>query len=130
MRKISNSLYANTWAPLIAFLLIAIVGGYSLHEQQIQTARKLHNSQLIQCGVTNTLLSESNKRAPLEQRTVDTLRSFLETARTAREAAYRAHHFHADKQAADGYAAQLRRLIGVSFAVIPPVDCQKVAPNV
>jgi hypothetical protein len=110
--------------------LVAALAAFALYQTQHTTAVRLRESQIAQCQFTNKILAELNQRAPLEQTVVEVVRDFLDSAKSAREAAYARDHFKADQKAALKYAAGLRKLVGVRFTVIPPLDCERITPKV
>lgn len=117
--------YSKSWAPLLAFLVLAFAGGYALFHVQSNNSRTLYHTQLAGCKRANGLRAESNARAVYSQRELTVLRDFLSSARSARQAAYKANHQPADKKAALAYGTQIDSLKGISFKTVPIVDCNK-----
>lgn len=118
--------YSKSWAPLVAFLILALAGGYALYTVQKSNATTLYHTQLAGCDRGNQIREESNARAVYNQQELDVLREFLDSARQARVAAYSRDHHAADKKASEAYASQIKSLEGISFKQVPVVNCLKV----
>lgn len=117
--------YSKSWAPLAAFLIIAVVGGWALYSSTQGTTDTIYKGQLAACDRGNVLRAESNRRVEANNTEVDVLRTFLLTAREARRAAGKP----LDLVAASEYTILIRRLETVKFKPVDIVNCIKTIPK-
>lgn len=114
--------YSKSWAPLAAFLVLAVVGGYALFASNEHSSGTLYKTQLQACVRGNELRAENNRRIGAHNAERAVLRNFLATAREARREA----GTPSDLRAANEYSRLLRKLDRVRFHPIPNVDCHTV----
>lgn len=116
--------YSKPWAPLAAFLILLVVGGYALYGVAQSGKDTLYKSQLQACERGNALREESNRRVAAHNADRDTLQEFLIAAREARRAAYARSHEASDANAAADYSRLIKQLDAVKFYPVKVVDCQ------
>lgn len=111
------------YGVMLAFLILAIVGGYAIEQSAKNSAkadaRQLYEAQIQACEKRNDIRNESNKRIRDHTIERDVLEEFLADARDAR----RASGSPTDKKAASRYANLKKELEGVRFSVLPFEDC-------
>lgn len=114
-------------APLFAFGVLALGGGWALHNASDSAADQLYQGQLAACDRGNVLRAESNRRVESMTVVKDSLKDFLTSARTARLTAYEAEQNKFDKLAADDYTRLIQKIEDqVKFEFVPLVDCAQV----
>lgn len=115
--------YSRPYAPLVAFLIIAVVGGYALFSVAQGGKDTLYHSQIQACERGNQLRAENNRRVSAHITDTQTLQDFLIAAREARRATYDKTHEASDRDAVDEYTRLIIKLDGVKFLPVPIVDC-------
>lgn len=112
---------------LVAFLILALVGGWAIKGSADSSADKLYRSQIEACERGNTLRAESNRRVTSHEVDRNALVAFLNAAESARVSAYERDGNEADKVAAEDYA-DLAELVRnqVVFEPVSIVDCTEV----
>lgn len=113
-------------APVIAFGVLALTGGYGLWTSSASQADKLYQSQIASCERVNVLREESNRR--IEEHIIDrdVLSRFLVAAVSARTAQWERDRNRSDLDAANEYNRLLDRLETVNFEPVSVVDCKSV----
>lgn len=119
--------WKNQAAPLIAFVVLALAGGFGIKASADSSADSLYQTQLDSCHRGNTLREESNRRVRAHEIDRDALLDFLKTAETARLSAYDRDGNKSDLAAAEDYRQLHNRVqTQVVFQPVSIVDCEKV----
>lgn len=111
--------------PLVAFLILALIGGWAIRSSSQESARTLYKSQIEACERGNILRAESNRRVASHVLDAEVLGQFLTAAREAR----RAGNTPTDKTAAEDYTNLLERLQRVRFEPVKIVNCAEAIPE-
>ena len=113
----------NGHGPLLAFILVCIVGAFALYQNNSHNADVLYKSQLANCQRINDIRNESNRRIEAHAADRDVLKNFLQTARSARLSA----GTHEDRVTADQYL-HLANILDkkVFFKPLQTVNCEQV----
>lgn len=106
---------------MLAFLALALAGGYTINAQAEANATTLYETQLAGCERANKVRTESNERINAHVTERNVLASFLESAAEARESA----GSKIDVKAAQEYRALKDSLKRVQFREQDLIDCAK-----
>lgn len=112
----------NRWAPLAAFLILAVAVAYLFVMQQSVNEEAIYKAQRASCGRLNSVIDESNSRVAEQRLTTDVLQQFLRDARDARRA-------EGDNKVAAKYQRNIDDLDGVHFSRLDNIDCNAVIPR-
>ena len=121
----------NSWlqkgrnSVLVSFIILALVGGWAIKSSADNGTRKLYESQIAACERGNLLRKETNDRVHDQLESTQVLQSFLDSAATAREAAFQANGQPEDKKAAEAYLRLSGRLESVQFDTVPIINCKE-----
>jgi hypothetical protein len=117
-------------APLIAFLILAVCGGFAIRSSAHNGLEALYRSQIQACERGNSVRAENNHRILVHQADTKVLKEFLAAAETARKAAYERNGAVEDRDAARNYASLITYLNEkVHFNQTPLVNCKKAIPK-
>jgi hypothetical protein len=95
--------WVHAHAPLCAFVLIAFVGAWALHGQQMSTSNKLYENNLRSCARGNNVrINQSNIVDDIRQSN-RLVAQFLHDASIARAKSYQSTGLLSDKRAAAEY---------------------------
>lgn len=109
------------YGTMLAFLALALAGGYTINAQAEANATTLYETQLAGCERANKVRTESNERINAHVTERNVLASFLESAAEARESA----GSKIDVKAAQEYRALKDSLKRVQFREQDLIDCAK-----
>lgn len=115
----------NRWAPLAAFLILAVAVAYLFVTQRSVNEEAIYKAQSRSCQRLNDVIQESNNRVPKHQLDTDVLKQFLMDAATAREAS----GTKLDKDTAEKYRKSAAELGQLKFEFVQSIDCNKVIPR-
>ncbi len=115
--------FASRWAPVFAYLVIVVALVFYLDKRDAAEREQTYKDQVAACERGNAIRDENNRRAVFHQKDLDALRSFLNGAKDARQAAYDRDQNKEDLKAVENYQANIKSLQGISFKQVPLVDC-------
>lgn len=113
-------------APLIAFIVLALAGGWALKATTDANDANIKEAQVAACERGNVLREETNDRVQDNQLQVEVLTKFLEAARTARLDAFAKSHNKFDLSAANNYTQLIANLKNVVYEKVPLADCDNL----
>ena len=116
--------WVRTHRTAIAFVVLALAIAWVVQTGNARSADRLYNNAIAACQRGNALRTESNERAPIHEKALVIERRFLLTAAEARTRAYERDGAPEDRKAAQSYREQAGELDGLTFTVVPLVDCK------
>jgi len=111
---------------LVSFILLAGASLYAVDLSAKAAQETLYESQLEACKELNILREASNARDTVRARDTAVLRDFLESAATAREAAFRRTGAELDRTAARAFRKGSKGLSAADYRTVPPINCEEV----
>lgn len=115
------SKFLDTWSPLVAFLFLAIVGGYAIQQSAERDANLLREGLLQSCERANARDEASNKRA-------DIMSAVLTAAAESREREASIAQTAEERRVNLQVAAKYRELAD-AVPKVKSVDCEAVVPR-
>lgn len=115
----------RTHGPLLAFVLLAFVGGIALHGQQMQTSNKLYQNNYKSCVRGNKVRVNQSHIVSDLRTSNQIVEQFIGDAAVARANSYAATHVATDAKAAQEYEGLQQKLILQTSKLqsFPPVNC-------
>lgn len=112
-------------SPVVAFVILALVGGLAIRASAHGSADLLYRSQIAGCVRGNITRKETNRQASAQQAEAGVLQGFLIAARQAR----RASGTPIDLKAAKEYTRLILVVNKITFKPLPQINCVKIIPR-
>lgn len=111
--------------PLLAFILVAIVAGWALHAQQVNTGWKLYHNSYQSCIRGNHVRANQSNIVRDLRTSNKVVVQFLQDASVARANSYQFTHVPADAKAAVEYSTLAIKLSNDTSKLrsYPSVNC-------
>ena len=106
--------------PILAFVILALAGGWAIASSDRSGADKLYDSQVLACNKGNKVIGELNERVDSNITVQQSLEQFLSSAREARLSS----GSRTDLAAAEAYGRLIVKVSKVQYHKVPLVDCQ------
>lgn len=119
--KSKTTKFLDAWAPLLAFIFIAFVGGYAIQQSASRDAELLRQGLLQSCERANLRDEIANQRSEIM---TQVLVAAAESREEEAEFAPTEESKKANLEVADRY-----RTLAMSVPYVEPVDCENVVPN-
>lgn len=113
--------FLGAWAPLVAFIIISIAGGYAIQQSSQRDAELLYEGLFKSCERQNVRDKASNQRSAVIEEVLNAAATSREKeAEVAKDLASRKINLE---------VAERYRFLATSIPYINPVQCSDVVPR-